>query len=287
MGAPVLIGAGIGAATSLAMGRSPLQGALLGGIGGGAFGGSGGFGSGFTEGGLFGSGGLFESALPAATEGVKSGVQLGVNPSLGAEGSLLDVGGSLSTDLNPIVSSSEGLSPFGQGAYLDYTTGSPIIGSYGDPVGVNLSKGFTPFAGNVSTKGVQLDVMPLPENVMDLSATDLLSPENVSSLGAPVSSGMPTPSFMDKAYDKFSSYIRENPSQLLQSGLIAGSLMDDGSQDMQVQGSGGGDIKRGDPSLVKGYEAGSGLNLGYDKDIIAGKVAMTTVPRKKRKYSIG
>ena len=53
MGAPVLIGAGIGAVSSLAMGRNPLQGAILGGVTGGAFGGSTGFGSGFTEGGLF------------------------------------------------------------------------------------------------------------------------------------------------------------------------------------------------------------------------------------------
>ena len=62
MGAPVLIGAGIGAATSLATGGNPLQGALLGGIGGGTFGGSGGLGSGFTEGGLFNLG----SAIPSA-----------------------------------------------------------------------------------------------------------------------------------------------------------------------------------------------------------------------------
>jgi len=53
MGAPVLVGAGIGAATSLAMGRDPLMGAALGGLSGGAFGGVEGFGSGFAEGGLF------------------------------------------------------------------------------------------------------------------------------------------------------------------------------------------------------------------------------------------
>lgn len=58
MGAPVLVGAGIGAATSLAMGRDPLMGAALGGISGGAFGGSEGLLSGFNEGGLF-TDGLF------------------------------------------------------------------------------------------------------------------------------------------------------------------------------------------------------------------------------------
>ena len=59
MAAP-LVGAGIGAVTSMAMGRDPLQGALLGGIGGGVFGGSGGLGSGFKE-----LGGLFGSAIPS------------------------------------------------------------------------------------------------------------------------------------------------------------------------------------------------------------------------------
>ena len=53
MGAPVLVGAGIGAISSLAMGKDPLMGAAMGGLSGGAFGGAEGFGSGFTEGGLF------------------------------------------------------------------------------------------------------------------------------------------------------------------------------------------------------------------------------------------
>jgi len=88
MGAPVLIGAGIGAISSLAMGKNPLQGAILGGVTGGTFGGSGGLGSGFTEGGLFGSavpdavgsqaltqgaGGAFEQAI-TPTESLLSGV---------------------------------------------------------------------------------------------------------------------------------------------------------------------------------------------------------------------
>ena len=65
MGAPVLVGAGIGALTSLATGRDPLQGAALGGMTGGAFGGSTGFGSGFTEGGLFNLG---SAVTPTAVE---------------------------------------------------------------------------------------------------------------------------------------------------------------------------------------------------------------------------
>jgi len=70
---PVLIGAGVGALSSAAMGKSPLTGALLGGATGGAFGGAGGFGSGFTQ------GGFLSSAVPAATTTATTGagVQLG------------------------------------------------------------------------------------------------------------------------------------------------------------------------------------------------------------------
>ena len=70
---PVIIGAGVGALSSAAMGKSPLTGALLGGVTGGAFGGAEGFGSGFSQ------GGFLSSAAPAATTSATSGasVQLG------------------------------------------------------------------------------------------------------------------------------------------------------------------------------------------------------------------
>jgi hypothetical protein len=76
MGMPVLIGAGVGALSSAAMGKSPLTGALLGGATGGAFGGAEGFGSGFTQ------GGFLSSAAPAATTSATSGagVQLAQAP---------------------------------------------------------------------------------------------------------------------------------------------------------------------------------------------------------------
>jgi len=80
MGAPVLIGAGIGAVTSLATGRDPLTGALLGGVTGGAFGGAEGFGSGFAEGGLFNLG---SSVTPSAVEpAIGSAVTPEFTPSL-------------------------------------------------------------------------------------------------------------------------------------------------------------------------------------------------------------
>jgi len=104
MGMPMIIGAGVGALSSAAMGKSPFTGALLGGVTGGAFGGAGGFGSGFAgdAGGLLsglkgvapeavslGSGGyaaLGQNALSpiggAATGGINFGAN-GINSTLG------------------------------------------------------------------------------------------------------------------------------------------------------------------------------------------------------------
>ena len=81
---PMLIGAGLGAISSAAMGKSPFTGALLGGVTGGAFGGAGGFGSGFTDSGLLSS--LGSSAT-------NTGIQLTQAPIV--EG--------LSTSLSPVV----------------------------------------------------------------------------------------------------------------------------------------------------------------------------------------
>jgi len=93
MGAPVLIGAGIGAATSLATGGDPLQGALLGGIGGGTFGGSGALGSGFTEGGLFSLGsGLSGAGTVATSTPTLGGLGL-TGATTGATGGALASGG--------------------------------------------------------------------------------------------------------------------------------------------------------------------------------------------------
>lgn len=93
MGAPVLIGAGIGAATSLATGGNPLQGALLGGIGGGTFGGSGALGSGFTEGGLFSLGsGLTGAGTVATSTPTLGGLKL-AGATTGATGGALASGG--------------------------------------------------------------------------------------------------------------------------------------------------------------------------------------------------
>lgn len=70
MGQAMLIGAGLGALSSAAMGKSPFTGALLGGATGGAFGGAGGFGSGF---GLSDAGGLLSNLQGVATTPVSMG----------------------------------------------------------------------------------------------------------------------------------------------------------------------------------------------------------------------
>ena len=69
----MLIGAGVGALSSAAMGKSPFTGALLGGATGGAFGGAGGFGSGFTEGNLLSGFTGVEAAVPSFAGGGYAG----------------------------------------------------------------------------------------------------------------------------------------------------------------------------------------------------------------------
>ena len=69
MGMPMIIGAGVGALSSAAMGKNPFTGALLGGVTGGAFGGAGGFGSGFAG----DAGGLLSGLKGVAPEAVSLG----------------------------------------------------------------------------------------------------------------------------------------------------------------------------------------------------------------------
>ena len=73
MGAPVMVGMGVGALTALATGKDPLMGAAVGGASGGMFGGAGGFGSGFTSGATAATSG---TAI-GATAGTSAGTALG------------------------------------------------------------------------------------------------------------------------------------------------------------------------------------------------------------------
>lgn len=74
MGAPVMVGMGVGALTALATGKDPLMGAAVGGASGGMFGGAGGFGSGFTSGATAATSG---TAAGATTLGASTGTALG------------------------------------------------------------------------------------------------------------------------------------------------------------------------------------------------------------------
>ena len=132
MGAPVLLGAGIGAVSSLAMGRDPLMGAALGGISGGAFGGSGGLFSGFNEGGLF-TDGLFDLGLnavePAAQFGAVQGAEYipthMVDSAYGApigNAGMIGYQGDLGMFQNPELKNLGPVQTFGTGP-SDYVTG--------------------------------------------------------------------------------------------------------------------------------------------------------------------
>lgn len=85
MGAPVLVGMGMGALTSLAMGKDPLMGAAVGGASGGMFGGADGFGSGFGLDGMgfdLGSGAISNTAATGVNAGTALG-QGGMNTAVG------------------------------------------------------------------------------------------------------------------------------------------------------------------------------------------------------------
>jgi hypothetical protein len=83
MGPPVLIGAGLGALTSAAMGKSPFTGALLGGATGGMFGGAEGL---FGSAAASGTGTGIQLAQPAITEGLATSLAPTVVGGSGAAG---------------------------------------------------------------------------------------------------------------------------------------------------------------------------------------------------------
>ena len=163
---PVIIGAGIGALSSAAMGKSPLTGALLGGATGGAFGGAGGFGSGFTQ------GGFLSSAAPAATSGA-----VGTTGEIG--GSLLTTAGGLGGGSVALPAASSGALSgqsilAGKGSNL---TGAGMLGSVNNAASITPNLLSSVGAGGAMTNGgaIPLTMMDkvgnyvsnLPSNAMD------------------------------------------------------------------------------------------------------------------------
>ena len=228
MGAPVLVGAGIGAISSLAMGKDPLMGAAMGGLSGGAFGGSAGFGSGFTEGGLMdlGSGMLTSSIPEVATQGAAQSAM-----TAGAPSSLLS-GAGTPVDM--------ALNPLNAGSSLLSSSGAPVTATQAgfqaaSPMGVVADNAFI----NPSTYMGGLDDMgssglttgggfvPQP--------TDATTAANLQEFG-----GLTTPpktSLLDDigttAYEGISSMSPMEQVQLGQMGLDA--FTPEEQQQMQAQ----------------------------------------------------
>jgi len=197
MGAPVLVGAGIGAISSLATGRNPLQGALLGGVTGGAFGGSTGFGSGFTEGGLFNLGSSTLSSIPEiATEGVAQSAMTS-----GAPSSLLS-GGGLNVDM--------ALNPMNIG--MGGTTATQAGYQAASPFGSVLDVPETAVASGLSTGG---GYVPSP--------TELETAANINQFGGLTAT--PKTSLLEDigttAYEGLSGMNPMEQFQLAQTGLDA------------------------------------------------------------------
>lgn len=165
MGAPVLIGAGIGAATSLATGGNPFRGALLGGVTGGAFGGAEGFGSGFGQGGLFdlGSGVASSAGVGGATNATAFGSAM-------APSSALDV-------TAPAVQGS-----FGSAITPEYSP-ELLTNAYGMSDGANLYNipdaysGFQSAMQNPAIGGQPVQTFGLEQNVAPDNIMDTFYPQ--------------------------------------------------------------------------------------------------------------
>lgn len=159
MAAPI-IGAGIGAVTSLATGRDPLQGALLGGISGGFFGGSQGFGSGFKElGGLFDLGSMTSAIPEVATQGAAQSAMTAGAPSslLSGAGTPVDMAlNPLNVGMNKVTATQAGFqaaSPMGVVADNAFINPSTYMGGLDDmgSSGLATGGGFVPQPQDATT----------------------------------------------------------------------------------------------------------------------------------------
>lgn len=157
MGPPLLIGAGIGAATSAAMGKNPFMGALLGGATGGMFGGAGGIGSGFgaaqgaQTAATAAEQGLLSTA--AATEGAANMGNIGMaNMFNTGAGTTLGSAGTYAQGLNPeLYTGSQGMFDVAKGSTLGYNPS--FLGGQGAQT-VASGGGYDPsFFGRIQNMG--------------------------------------------------------------------------------------------------------------------------------------
>jgi hypothetical protein len=186
MGQAVLIGAGLGAISSAAMGKSPFTGALLGGATGGAFGGAGGFGSGFTE------GGLLSSIAPTATN---AGVQLGT------------------TALNPI--DDLALNAVDDVAFNQaFNTALPTNVAGGGGAGINFKDIGTSFGGtNLPAGGAGINIAPytnIPVNKLGEINPLSIDPRRIA-VDTPLTFGERISDLGSSGF----SYLKDNPATAL------------------------------------------------------------------------
>lgn len=201
MGAPVLIGAGVGALTSLATGRDPLAGAAMGGLTGGAFGGSTGFGSGFTEGGLFNLG---SAVTPSAA----------IEPSIGSAVTPEFTPSLLTNSANPMAGPMTSIVP-------DPYTGATSM-MQADNLGTTQTFGLD----DIAQGGGGFDAA---------MQQDLLRPDFSPIQGAQMSGGgyEPSSSLLDTAYESVANMSPTEQVQLGQVGLDAFSPQE--QQQVQAQ----------------------------------------------------
>lgn len=191
MGAPVLVGAGVGALASLATGRDPFQGAALGGLTGGAFGGSTGFGSGFTEGGLFNLG---SAVTPSAA----------IEPSIGSAVTPEFTPSLLTNSANPMA--------------------GPMTSIVPDPYTGATSMMTNPNLGAVQSFGLDSNVASVATGGgYTPYSQDLLRPDFSPIQGAQMSGGgyEPSSSLLDTAYESVANMSPMEQVQLGQMGLDA------------------------------------------------------------------
>lgn len=261
MGPPLLIGAGIGAATSLAMGKSPFMGALLGGATGGAFGGAGGFGSGFGlgEGGFLS--GLQGVAPEAASLGTGGYAALG-QQALGPIGGVAT--GGINFGANGINSTLGGtnLSLGGQGINN--------LSSYANQFGNSINDGFSIASSGAPSTGIPLsfgETNPFALDPRRLAVNTPLSfGEKLSDVGSNIF-----------------SYGKDNPMSVLGGANILSNMSSNAaaqSQQRLNEAIAKGQIpnKQGDSTMIQNYNAplvtASGADYGLSPEsIAAGKYA--------------
>jgi hypothetical protein len=225
MGPPILIGAGLGAITSAAMGKSPFTGALLGGATGGLFGGAGAAAEGATAGTLGqGAGAGLIGGANLTGAGVAAGTGAGATSGLGS--GLFS--GFQGVETSPVSLGTGGYASGIGGQALNVT---PTLGAVGNgEIGSSLL---------TNSKGTPLNMMDkvgnyisnIPSNAMDYvknnplssakTAIDIATPSPESPMqdrSTPVKQGNP-----DMVY---APNWNTNPSSNLDTGLQIGQTKD-------------------------------------------------------------